>query len=114
MEKIIPTEKDIKQIEDMAGLGLTQKEIALILGWSSKTLERKLEKIEEVAIAYKRGRAIAKKKVTKKLFSLIEKGHPASIFFYLKCQCGWREVKEEEAEAKQNIVIYLPEKDRDS
>ena len=29
-----------------------------------------------------------------KLFKLMEEGHPASVFFYLKTQCGWRETME--------------------
>lgn len=111
-KKWIPTEKEIEQIKTMAGLGLTIKEIALVLNVSSRTIDRRIEDNEEVAIAYKTGRAEAKIKVTEKLFEKIMSGHSASIFFYLKTQCGWRETDRTEDESpNQQVIFYLPEKD---
>jgi hypothetical protein len=109
--KKILTKKDIEQIEICAGLGLTITEISLIIGISRPTLNRKLDSVEEARDAYDRGRAIAKKIVTSKLFDLIEKGEPAAIFFYLKCQCGWREKDKIENAIATPITIYLPEKE---
>jgi len=104
------TQDDINKIEIMAGLGLTLDEIALILNISPRTLDRRIADNENVAIAYKTGRAKAKMKVTGKLFEQIEKGKIAAILFYLKTQCGWRETNKEEIE-QPNIIFYLPEKD---
>ena len=111
MPKIIPTTKDVEQIEDMAAIGLTLEDISKILRWSEKTLKRRMEDTEGVREAYERGRATAKQIVLKRLFELIQKGNPAAIFFYLKCQCGWREAKESIGERPiENITIYLPKK----
>lgn len=42
----------------------------------------------------KNGRSKVRAFVVGKLYKLIEQEHPASIFFYLKTQCGWRETHE--------------------
>ena len=112
MKKIILSDEQIKQIESLASEGLTKNEIAGVIGVSEKTLERRINEIEEVEISYKKGRSNAKKKVINKLFEKIDEGNVTAIIFYLKTQCGWREKKEDTQEvAKGNVVIYLPEKE---
>ena len=65
--------------------------------------------------AYQKGRAVAKELVVGKLFDLIRKGEPSAIFFYLKCQCGWREKEKDVVETTATpITIYLPEKETDA
>ena len=90
---IILTDEQITLIEKAAGLGLNLDDISYLIGLSPRTLDRRL-------------------KVSEKLFDLIERGEPAAIFFYLKCQAGWREKdKAEENNNKAEIKIYLPEKE---
>jgi hypothetical protein len=52
---------------------------------SATTLERHFK--HELA----NGRAQVRAYAVGKLFKLIQAEHPASIMFYLKTQCGWRE-----------------------
>lgn len=47
------TPTDLRIIEQMAGMGSTLDDIALILDWSVATLDRKL-KLPEVESAYKK------------------------------------------------------------
>lgn len=108
--KIKLTDEQIGTIERCAGLGLTIYEISIVLNISRPTLNRKLRDEEDVRVAYNTGRIKAKLKVTAKLFELIEDGNAAAIFFYLKCQCGWREVAEPQVETRE-VTIYLPSKD---
>ena len=81
---------ELADLERLAGLGLTQAQIADWFGFSKRTLAYRLKEEPAVA-AYKKGRARALEKVTGKLWQNIEKGDSASIFFYLKTQAGWRE-----------------------
>jgi hypothetical protein len=108
--KVKLTEEQIGTIERCAGLGLTIYEISIILNISRPTLNRKLRDEDEVRAAYEAGRVKAKLKVVAKLFELIEEGNAAAIFFYLKCQCGWRETEAPQIETKE-VTIYLPSKD---
>jgi hypothetical protein len=108
----ILTDEQITLIEKAAGLGLNLDDISYLIGTSARTLDRRLKDNEKAKKAYNSGRAKAKLKVSEKLFDLIEKGEPAAIFFYLKCQAGWREKdKAEENNNKAEIKIYLPEKE---
>lgn len=75
------------QVEKMAGLPLPHTDIARIIGLAPDTMSRLYA--EEL----KTGRAKAKAFVTGKLFEKIRDGDGASIFFWLKTQCGWRETQ---------------------
>lgn len=109
---IILTNEQINLIEKAAGLGLNLDDISYLIGLSPRTLDRRLKDNSQAREAYDSGRAKARLKVSEKLFDLIERGEPAAIFFYLKCQAGWREKdKAEESNNKAEIKIYLPEKE---
>ena len=56
-------ELDLQKVEEYAGLGLTREEIALSLGVSYSTLNRRIKESDEVDAAMKRGRAKANIKV---------------------------------------------------
>jgi hypothetical protein len=79
------------QIGEMAGLGLRNDQIALILGVGKQTM-----------VAYcqddiDKGRARAHETVTKTLFAMATDGeHPNETKFYLKAQCGWKEATQVE------------------
>ena len=51
-------ELDIQKVEELAGLGLTKEEIALSLGVSYSTLNRRAKEFEEVETAIQRGRGL--------------------------------------------------------
>lgn len=114
-KKIKLSDEDKEIIRTCAGHGMTIEEISLILKMGRATLNRRLLDDSLVREAYDEGRAIAKQKVVKKLFNLIEEGEASAIFFYLKCQCGWKE-KPDAIPTETNhtpITIYLPAKTED-
>jgi hypothetical protein len=111
MRKVKLSDEDKEIITTCAGYGMTITEISLILKVGRTTLNRRLADDDTIREAYDEGRAIAKQKVVSKLFDLINKGEPSAIFFYLKCQCGWREKPEIVVESGNPITIYLPQKD---
>lgn len=106
------SESHIPVIERCAGLGLTLKQISYIVGVSDRSLKNWMDK-PGVREAYDRGRAIATEKVAQKLFDKVLSGDSASIFFWLKCQAGWREKdKLDETQSSSSVVFYLPSKDK--
>lgn len=84
-------ELDIQKVEELAGLGLTKEEIALSLGVSYSTLNRRAKEFEEVETAIQRGRALANIKVAGELMKAIECGNVTAMIFYLKTRAGWTE-----------------------
>lgn len=86
------------KVEHLAALGMTQEDVGHILGVSSDALQK------HYADAWGKGKAVAKAKVAGKLFEKAMAGDPASIFFYLKTQAGWREVQRVEVKADVNIL----------
>ena len=103
-------ELDLAKVEELAGLGLTREQIALSLGVSYSTLNRRAKESEEIETAMKRGRALANIKVAGELMKAIEKGNVTAIIFYLKTRAGWTEKQKIEAEVTQreNIPEGLP------
>jgi hypothetical protein len=80
------TEKELKEVEGLAGLGLTQAQISGILCISIDTLRK-------YAIAYyRRGKCKAIANVCKTAYTMALSGKcPAMTIFFLKIQAGWRE-----------------------
>jgi hypothetical protein len=107
----------LRQYEAMASLGLTMQQIALVLGVSERTIAGYNERFQEMRDAYDRGRANRAADVAKKLSDLINKGDKASIFFYLKCQCGWRETQVRENTGPeggpQKVLFVYPRNGRE-
>lgn len=80
------TKQDLSEIEMMAGLGLTQQQIADIKGFCVETLVKHAQK------AYKQGKAKAIAKVSKTAFDMATSGRqPTMTKFYLRTQAGWCE-----------------------
>ena len=97
------SDKDRAEIEHLAGLCMSQDEIARIKGCDRNTL------VKHCALELERGKDRAKAMVTNALFSNIKKGKEASIFFYLKTQHGWREKQEIEHSGNVTAVITFEE-----
>jgi hypothetical protein len=93
------TKDDRAKVLKLAGYGLSQDQIAQVMEMDRNTLAKhfasELERGKSVAIAY----------VVDALFSNIKKRDPASIFFYLKTQAGWRE-KEHVTEAQVTHINF--------
>lgn len=91
---------DLKKVEEYAQLCDNEAEIALALGISQDTLTRRKQTRADFAEAIKRGKAKANIFVGGKLMQKIKAGDTASIIFYLKTRCGWKETQKIEADVK--------------
>jgi hypothetical protein len=106
-QKRLIDEKELQQVEKLAGLGLNMKQIAHIIGVCKKTLERRMQDQPEVAVAVEKGRALAIAKVSKTAYELALSGkHPVMTIFFLKCRAGWSETDAEDTEQEK----YKPPK----
>ena len=85
------TPKKLEMVEELAGRGLSIKEIALNIGIGRSAFSLHKDTNPALEEAWERGRAKAKNFVTNRLFELIDEKNAAAIFFYLKTQCGWKE-----------------------
>jgi transcriptional regulator with XRE-family HTH domain len=91
-------EINLRVVEELASLGLTEQQIAESRGISRSTLSRRKTDDETFDTALRKGKAQATVKVTSALMTEVEKGSLRAIIFYLKCRAGWRE---EEPEIKE-------------
>lgn len=117
------TETDLRLIEKMAGLGSTLDDIALVLGWSPATLDRKKKDVPEVNQAWQRGRICATESMASRLWDIAmsndDKGIPTkqsviAAIFWMKAQAKWsdRLVIEQEQNDMPQVQIYLPDNGR--
>lgn len=91
---------DLKKVEEYAQICDNEEEIALALGISYTTLQRRKKDYEDFGDAIKRGKAKANVFVGGKLMQKIKEGDTASTIFYLKTRCGWKETQKIEADVK--------------
>lgn len=100
-------EINLEEVERLAGLGLTEEEIALSLGVSTDTLARRKQGIAAFAEAIKRGKAKAGGEVANALFQQALAGNVAAAIWYEKTRRGITEHQEllkriEELEQRAN------------
>ncbi len=82
------TEDQIRIIKELAGIGVTVKRIAKIIGVSERTLERRTSENEAVLAALEDGREEAAEKVGKALFVKACDGDVGAIRWYEMTRCG--------------------------
>jgi uncharacterized membrane-anchored protein len=78
-----PVNIDIEELERLAGMGLSERQIAAAMDISNSTLTRK-KHIEQIGHALKKGRAKAVAAVSSKLFDNAMDGKETSAIFFLK------------------------------
>lgn len=85
--KFQATEEQRQKVNTLAGYGLTEQQIVLMLGLSSVTMLRKHFR-QELAT----GRAEAKRNVLNRLFRMAKSGkNPGATIFWLKTRARWSE-----------------------
>ena len=90
--KVEFTEKDMEQIETMAGLGMPLHHIAAVIGVGKATIERHAKTNPALTEALEKGRGKAAHEIYKTAYELAKSGKvPAMTMFWLKCQAGWKE-----------------------
>ena len=109
--RIQVSEKDLRIVEDMAGRGAKLDAIATVIGVSSSTLDRWLER-EDIRAAYDRGRIIATDNVAQSLYNQAMTGNVAAAIFWLKAQAGWTDKPQPEQKDTARVVVYIPDNER--
>jgi AraC-like DNA-binding protein len=93
-------ENALRQVEELAGYGLTMGQIAAVLGFSERTLHNK--KTEELVAALQRGKAKAAAIVGKALFVRAKEGDVPAIRWWEMTREGRSE--RQQTEAKVEVV----------
>ena len=99
------TPEEMAQVEGLASV-LTREQMADYFGMGRSTLQRLMERDEEVSGLYKRGRAKAIGSVAQGLLQRARDGDNASAIFFLKTQAGWKETSV--SEVKGTVVVIAP------
>jgi len=86
---------DLKEVERLAGLGLTQEQIAVSLGVSPRTLDNRKAESAEFAQAIKKGQASAITEVSNALFQNAMGGNVTAQIFFLKARAQWKDKHED-------------------
>ena len=95
-------ENALRQVEELAGYGLTLEQIAAVLGFSDRTMRRKQAENEELVAAIKRGKAKAAAIVGKSLFGRAKEGDVPAIRWWEMTREGRSE--RQQTEAKVEVV----------
>lgn len=97
-----PSGETRKQVETLAGYGLTVEQIGHVLGCSHDTVKR------HYALELERGHALATAKVAQTAFQMATSGkEPAMTCFWLKTRAKWREVQSVEVTGKDSEPIVV-------
>lgn len=102
------TAEQINEVETLGAL-LSQEQIADYFGIAKTTWYQILDREPEISARYKKGKARAIAFAAKGVLDGVREGDKASIFFYLKCQAGWKEKAEEprDVQADPSITVNL-------
>ena len=102
------------KVRHLAGVGVSQDDIAKIIGCAPKTLRKRLR--DELD----RGVAEANATISGYLFAAAKAGNIAAIIFWLKTRANWRErmapdepIPGTSAESNSEVVLVLPDNSRD-
>jgi predicted DNA-binding protein (UPF0251 family) len=102
-----PVEIDVAEVERLAGLGLTQEEIALSLGISERTLRTRKKDSAVFADAMKKGRTNAAKEVANALYQKAVGGDLGAIIWYEKTRRGLSDKVETQQSGEIKLkVVY--------
>ena len=102
---------NIERVAELAGQGLTTKQIAHCCGFSRATLYSRMKTDSDVLDAVKKGRAMGLQTVTNALFESAVKGNVTAQIFYLKNRDPkrWRDRRiHEQYDTKSKHVPLLP------
>lgn len=101
------TTTDIARIEQMAAVGLTNDQMACLLGVSPSTFDRRIKDTALVKSAVEKGRAQAVFNVGVSAYQQAISGRiPAMTMFYLKCRAGWKETVVNEHTGKDGEKLF--------
>lgn len=94
-----PTDKDRRTVEAMIAYGITQEQVAAVIGVDKKTLIKYYR--EELDTA--KAKAVAA--VAEMLYQQCKKGNTTAMIFYLKTQGRWNERVEVDHQGVQSVSL---------
>jgi len=118
--KIPLTEADLRQIEVLAGYGLTQAAIAHVLGMDPRTFRRRKQDEAAVLSALEKGKAKAEHQVGQALFTKATGGDLGAIVWWEKTRAGRRDTTHLQhtggipTDAAIRTAGYITERDREA
>jgi hypothetical protein len=96
-----PTDEHRRQVEVLAGLGLPQQQIAVLVNCDPKTLRKHFDLELELC------NAKATAKIAQTLFNKALGGDTATLIFWMKVRAGWREVARVEVSGPDGGPVEL-------
>ncbi len=84
------TDAQLKEIETLAGYGLTNAQIANVLGMAPRTFRDKKQETR-VSAALLKGKAVAERQIGEALFTLAKGGNLGAIIWWEKTRAGRKE-----------------------
>jgi hypothetical protein len=117
MQPFTLTDEQKAEVETLAAV-LTAEQVADYFGIGRRTFYSMMQRDEEIAARYKRGKAKAIGVIAQGLINKARAGDTTSMIFFLKTQAGWRETSQIEHmlpnepdispdSAFQKLAIYL-------
>lgn len=103
-----PTEDERRRIRMYAGLGITQEQIAILIGKAVDTLAKYCREDLDV------GAAEAKAKVGGAIVKAALNGNMTAAIFYAKTQMGWKETSVQEHTGKDGGAIQIEQVSADA
>jgi hypothetical protein len=98
----VASEENKRQVERMAAVGITQEQIAAVIGISQDTLVKYYgDTIRTAAIK-------ANANVGGKLYQTAMNGNVTAMIFWMKTRGGWREVQHIEHQVEMQYVVEAP------
>jgi hypothetical protein len=104
------TDENRKKVEQLAGVGLPQKDIAVLIedGIAIETLRKHY--MRELDL----GSAKASAKVGNALFTKCMDGDTTSLIFWAKTRMGWKETQVQEVQQSNEMTITVKRAKRES
>lgn len=101
----LPTDENIKEVESLAGLGLTKYLIQNYFGHSQEIWLKAEVRTPALKKAFLKGQSQSIARVSGKLYDKILSGSLPAIIFYLKTRAGWSEKYNPEIDANVSEPI---------
>jgi hypothetical protein len=95
MQPFTLTDEQKVEVETLAAV-LTAEQVADYFGIGRRTFYSMMQRDEEIAARYKRGKAKAIGVIAQGLINKARAGDTTSMIFFLKTQAGWRETSQVE------------------
>ena len=107
MKPRVLNNEELAKVEALASV-LTTEQIADYFGIGRRTFYDIMERQEDVAAHYKKGRAKAIGNIAQNLMQKAQKGDNAAMMFYLKTQAGWRETHVVDSTSSDGTMAVQP------